>query len=120
MPTDLPHDGMIGAMRNDYGVIAALLVTAGTAVQAVMALRDLRTAERDALGTFWAAEYLRTEIGWWRPRKRLRRNREVRRLLRDSPEDRAMVNRVQWTMRSWGCLTLGSFLALLATLGVGS
>lgn len=89
---------------------AALLAVAATFVQAWAAFSDLKAERASGLGDYWAAVYLRSEVGFWHPIRRVKRSFEVRRLLADDPALKARLRRIGLVLWSWEALCVASGL----------
>lgn len=91
---------------------AAILVVIATFIQSYLHIKQL-AEERSALDDWQAASYLRSEVGFWRPVRRFKRGREVRRLLKDDPVLKKRITRVEWSLKSWELLCLAYVLIAL-------
>lgn len=104
-------------MPDTSQILISALALAGTVLQAHASVVTLRHVDPDGAQTFTAVDGLKTELHplrhplrWWR------RQREVKALLADSPEDSLRYWRVWRQLVSWVLLVVASFSALVGAL----
>lgn len=91
---------------------AALLATVA---QAVMAMRAWQEGDPLAPSAVTAMD-MKREVTRWRPVRRWRHRKVVRRVLRESPGEARAYRRLAWTLWSWSLLAAASALALIGHL----
>lgn len=92
--------------------IALIFGLVGTVIQALLSLRALG-AQGASFVSALAIYDLKREVHWWRPIRFARHQREVRRALRDSPEEAAAYKRLMAALVSWSLLATGALSALI-------
>lgn len=107
-------------MAQTTSLLTALLWLIGTTWQALLSLRDLRRTERDAVAAHNSVEDLLHEVKWWRhPAEYRRHRREVRDLLRESPDELHAWERVRRQIVAWSVLVVASLGGFISTLFSG-
>lgn len=97
-----------------WALVSAVFVSAGTGLQAVTALRDLR-AKRETLLAGLAVQDLHEEFAWWRnPIKRVRQEWLIRTLKRESPDEAAAYLHLRQVLWGWSLMLTGSVAALVS------
>lgn len=97
---------------------AALGAFVASAIQAAVALSQMREDERDVIDHWGARDELRSEVSWTHPIKRWRRGRDIKRLI-DAEEDpifRRRFWRVRSSLLSWVMLVVASAYGAVAAL----
>ena len=97
-------------------MFSAVAVAIASAIQATIAVSQIRDNDQAVMRHWQARDELRTEIPWTRPRARWRRRSEVRALIDqyESDEFRRRFWRVRWSLASWVILLLGSVYGVVA------
>lgn len=110
---------MLRLVTQSFGIIAATFALLGTAIQAFASLKQLKEVDPDGHRAFIAVDDLSTEFhAVLHPVRGLRRHKEVRQLLRESPEEARLYRRVKFQIWAWVLLSVASAFALLtAALG---
>ena len=101
----------------EFTTAALIAALAGTCIQAYWRLRTIRDVEIELTQHFNAVRGLIEEVSWFRPLKRLKRRREVKRALAERPEDLLKYQRVYWELMGWVLLVVASFFAVVGTIG---
>ena len=104
---------MIGDMENAVGVwtvIALLCLAVGTTMQALLAMREL--AEDTRVRGAFAVDDFWQEFPWWRPMKQRRQRSIVKKLLEESPQEKAAYRRMKNSVNAWATMWIGSVSTL--------
>lgn len=95
----------------------SVLAFAGTGIQALQSLRQLKDVDPEGHQAFVAIDDLKVEFAPTRhPIRWCRRRREMRQLLRESPQEARLYNRVRLQLIGWLLLASASFLAVIVAL----
>ena len=97
-----------------FGIVAAVFAFLGTGGQAYASVRQLKEFDPEAHRVFVAVDDLNNEFSSLRhPFRRSLRRREVRQLLKDSPEEARLYRKVMWQIGSWSLLTVASLFSIV-------
>lgn len=110
---------MVVFMVKGFAIGAALFALSGTVIQGLGSLRQLKDLDPEGHRAFVAVDHLSTEFPALRhPIRWLRRRREMKQLLAESPEEAALAHR--FAMQIWGWVNLGLasvFALVVAAIG---
>lgn len=110
---------IVATMVKGFAVVAAMFALAGTVIQGLGSLRQLKDLDPDGHRAFVAVDDLNTEFSALRhPARWLQRRREMKQLLAESPEEAALARR--FAMQIWGWVSLGLasvFALVVAAIG---
>lgn len=97
-------------------MFSAVALAIASAIQAAIAVSQIRDHDQEVIRHWQARDQLRTEIPWIRPRARWRRRSEVRALIDqvETLEFRRRFWRVRWSLASWVILLIGSVYGVIA------
>lgn len=103
-------------MDSSLTSLIAFAVMLGTGLQAWIAIVDLRDNQRGLVATAGAIDELRNEYGWLHPLERRRRRRDMRKYLKDHPEDRSAWWRLRFVLMSWSLLFVSAVFTTFGAL----
>jgi len=110
---------IVATMVKGFAIVAAMFALAGTVIQGLGSLRQLKDLDPDGHRAFVAVDDLNTEFSALRhPARWLQRRREMKQLLAESPEEAALARR--FAMQIWGWVSLGLasvFALVVAAIG---
>lgn len=96
------------------GVLAALMLAAGTGMQAVLGVQALGE-RREELRAAVAIRELHEEFSWWRqPVRRWKQEQTIRELKRESQAEAVAYRRSAMTLSAWSALCTGAMFAVIA------
>jgi hypothetical protein len=97
-----------------FGIVAAIFAFLGTGGQAYASVRQLKEVDPEAHRAFVAVDDFKEEFSPLRhPVRRSQRRREVKLLLKDSPEEARLYRKVMWQVGSWSLLTVASLFSIV-------
>lgn len=101
-----------------FPIFSAVATAVASAIQAAIAMSQMRDNERDVVRHWEARDQLRSEISWSHPVRRWRRRIEIRVLIdqAESPEFRRRFWRIRWSLAAWVILLVGSGYGVIAAL----
>ena len=99
-----------------FPLFSAVAVAVASAIQAIIALSQIRDDQQEIIRHWEARDQLRSEISWRHPIRRWHRRADVRALIdqEESPEFRRRFWRVRWSLGSWVILLVGSGYGVIA------
>ena len=106
---------MMCGVITTFGIVAAVFAFLGTGGQAYASVRQLKEFDPDAHRVFVAVDDLNNEFSALRqPVRRSLQRRDVRQLLKDSPDEARLYRKVMWQLGSWSLLTVASLFSIVA------